>query len=158
MIRQTVIAAMIVILSFQTASRSEAAQPDSSVLDSPQLLEFFSVISDIASDGPSLSYFGWSEEKQAIPEDAKCYPAGLHDATEYLVKLVDQLEWATKEQQEKIDHVISKALEDFREILGENTLNQCEWKVSEQMSLTRVTQFVTLTNGYKITLSLGYED
>lgn len=158
MIRQTVIAAMIVILSFQTASRSDAAQPVSSVLDSPQLLEFFDVISDIAADGPSLSYFGWSEEKQALPDDAKCYPAGLHDATEYLVKLVVQLEWATKDQQEKIDQVISKALDDFREILDDNTLKQCEWDVSEQMSITRVTQFVTLTSGYKITFSLGYED
>ena len=158
MMRQTVVAAMMVILSFQTAFRSDAAQPVSSVLDSPQLLSFFNVIGEVAAEGPSLSYFGWSEDERAIPEDAKCYPAGLHDATEYLVKLVDQMEWATKAQQEKIDNAMPKALEDFREILGENTLNQCEWDVSEQMSLTRVTQFVTLTKGYKITFSLGYED
>lgn len=158
MMRQTVIAAMIVILSFQTASRSDAAQPVSSVVDSPQLLDFFNVISDIASDGPSLSYFGWSEETQDISEDAKCYPVGLHDATEYLVRLVDDLEWATKEQREKIDHVMSKALDDFREILGDTALNQCEWDISEQMTITRVTQFTTLNSGYKITFSLGYED
>jgi hypothetical protein len=53
---------------------------------------------------------------------------------------------------------MSKALDDFREILSEDTMNQCEWDVSEQMSLTRVTQFTTLTSGYKITFSLGYED
>lgn len=158
MMRQTVIAAMIVILSFQTASRSDAAQPVSSVVDSPQLLDFFNVISDIASDGPSLSYFGWSEETQDTSEDAKCYPVGLHDATEYLVRLVDDLEWATKEQREKIDHVMSKALDDFREILGDTALNQCEWDISEQMTITRVTQFTTLNSGYKITFSLGYED
>lgn len=158
MMRQTVIAAMMVILSFQTASRTDAAEPVSSVLDSPQLLAFFNVISEVAAEGPSLSYFGWSEDVRDIPDDAKCYPAGLHDATEYLVKLVDQMEWATKDQQEKIDNAMPKALEDFREILGENTLNQCEWDVAEHMSLTRVTQFVTLINGYTITFSLGYED
>jgi hypothetical protein len=156
--RQSIFAAIIAILFFQSASRSDAAERASSVSDSPELMEFFNVISEIAADGPSLSYFGWSEEKQAMAEDAKCYPAGLHDATEYLVRLVDQLEWATKEQREKIDRVMSKALDDFREILSEDTMNQCEWDVSEQMSLTRVTQFTTLTSGYKITFSLGYED
>jgi hypothetical protein len=156
--RQSIFAAIIAILFLQSPSRSDAAQPISSVSDSPELTEFFKVISEIASDGPSLSYFGWSEEKLAIAEDAKCYPAGLHDATEYLVRLVDQLEWATKEQREKIDRVMSKALDDFREILSEDTMNQCEWDVSEQMSLTRITQFSTLASGYKITFSLGYED
>jgi hypothetical protein len=156
--RHTILTAVIATLFFQTGSSSYAAQPVSSVLESPELTEFFDVISEIAADGPSLSYFGWSEETRALPEDAKCYPAGLHDATEYLVRLVDQLEWATDKQRAKLDHVMSKALEDFQEILGENTVTQCEWDVSEQMTLTRVTRFVTLVSGYKITFSLGYED
>lgn len=156
--RQTVIATLLAVLFLQSASRSHAAQPVSSVSESQQLVELFNVISEIAADGPSLSHFSWSEEKQSVPDDAKCYPAGLHDATEYLVRLVDQMEWATEAQREKIDSLMPKALEDFREILDETILNQCEWDVSEQMSLTKVTQFATLINGYKITFSLGYED
>jgi hypothetical protein len=130
----------------------------SSVADSASLSELFSVVSEVAADGPSLSYFGWTESTPTRPERVNCYPAGLHDATEYLVRLVDNLDWATPEQRGRIDQSFSKGLEDFREILGAGDLNQCEWEISEQMSTTRVTQFVNQDTGYQITFSLGFED
>jgi hypothetical protein len=130
----------------------------SSVADSASLSELFSVVSEVAADGPSLSYFGWTESTPTRPERVNCYPAGLHDATEYLVRLVDNLDWATPEQRGRIDQSFSKGLEDFREILGAGVLSQCEWEISEQMSTTRVTQFVNQDTGYQITFSLGFED
>jgi hypothetical protein len=136
----------------------ETSNNGSSVADSASLSELFSVVSEVAADGPSLSYFGWTESTPTMPERVNCYPAGLHDATEYLVRLVDNLDWATPEQRGRIDQSFSKGLEDFREILGAGLFNQCEWELSEQMSTTRVTQFVNQDTGYQITFSLGFED
>jgi len=150
---------LILTLSLtQTLNASEPDKTPSSVADSGPLSELFSVVSEVASDGPSLSHFGWTESTPTLPERVHCYPAGLHDATEYLVRLVDSLDWATPEQRARIETSLSKGLEDFREILGEGVLNQCEWETAEQMSLTRSTQFVNQDSGYQITFSLGFED
>jgi hypothetical protein len=142
----------------QTLHAEETSNNGSSVADSASLSELFSVVSEVAADGPSLSYFGWTESTPTMPERVNCYPAGLHDATEYLVRLVDTLDWATPEQRNRIDQSLSKGLEDFREILGAGILNQCDWELSEQMSSTRVTQFENQDTGYQITFSLGFED
>jgi hypothetical protein len=151
--------ALVLMVSLaQSLQAEETSNNGSSVADSASLSELFSVVSEVAADGPSLSYFGWTESTPTMPERVNCYPAGLHDATEYLVRLVDNLDWATPEQRGRIDQSFSKGLEDFREILGAGVLNQCEWEISEQMSTTRVTQFVNQDTGYQITFSLGFED
>lgn len=151
--------ALVLMVSFaQSLHAEETLNNGSSVADSVPLSELFSVVSEVAADGPSLSYFGWTESTPTMPERVNCYPAGLHDATEYLVRLVDNLDWATPEQRSRIDQSLSKGLEDFREILGAGVLNQCEWEISEQMSTTRLTQFVNQDTGYQITFSLGFED
>lgn len=162
---------IVLILSFASSLHADQAPKKSSsvtdsvplrelssVTDSVPLSELLSVVSDVAADGPSLSYFGWTESAPTMPERVNCYPAGLHEATEYLVRLVDSLDWATNEQQARIDKSLAKGLEDFREILGAGLLDQCEWEISEKMSFTRVTQFVNQDTGYQITFSLGFED
>jgi hypothetical protein len=151
--------ALVLMVSLaQSLHAEETLNNGSSVADSVPLSELFSVVSEVAADGPSLSYFGWTESTPTMPERVNCYPAGLHDATEYLVRLVDNLDWATPEQRSRIDQSLSKGLEDFREILGAGVLNQCEWEISEQMSTTRLTQFVNQDTGYQITFSLGFGD
>lgn len=143
-----------------TSPLTAGKQPNtaSSVSDSAPLSELLAVVSEVAADGPSLSYFGWTESTPMMPERVNCYPAGLHEATEYLLRLVEDLDWATPDQRSRIDRSLAKGLEDFREILGGGVLNQCEWEISEQMSTTRSTQFVNQDTGYQITFSLGFED
>lgn len=128
------------------------------VSDSESLTQLFSLMSDIAADGPSLSHFSWDESNLPPQQDAKCYPVGQHDASQYVIDIIDSMDWATAEQRSKIDTLLGKAIEDFSTILGERELNRCDWDISEQMTLTRVTQFQSLKADYKITFHLGFED
>lgn len=137
---------------------SNPPQEIGDVSDSESLTELFSVMGDIAADGPSLSHFSWDESNQPPRQDAKCYPVGQHDASQYVIDIIDSMDWATAEQRSKIDAVLGKAIEDFSTILGVGELNRCDWDISEQMTLTRVTQFHSLKSDYKITFNLGFED
>jgi len=153
--------AVLLILSALASTMTLANDPAreiSSVSDSQSLTQLFSVMSDIAADGPSMSHFSWDEAKQPPRQDATCYPVGQHDASQYVIDIIDSMAWAKAEQRLKIDAVLGQGIEDFSTILGVGELNRCDWDVSEQMTLTRVTQFHSLKSDYKITFNLGYED
>ena len=129
-----------------------------SVPESASLTRLFAVMTEIASDGPSLSYFGWTEEKSSTPANADCRPAGSHDAEMYLRNTVRDMDWASAEQGDAIKRDLAVAVTDLHEILGREPIDQCDWDVTEQMTLTKITKFTNTVTGYQLVLSLGYED
>jgi hypothetical protein len=134
------------------------AMDSSSVTDSKPLLTLLKVMSEIASDGPSLSYFGWTERRAELPANAVCTPTDRTEALHYLENLTDEMDWASENQKLQIKENREQALKDFSGVLARDLIVRCDWDISEQMTATNVTRFTNEDSGYQITFSLGYED
>ena len=148
----------LIFLLLSAMSSSLLAAPRSSVTDSKPLSTLLTVMAEIASDGPSLCYFGWTESTVEIPRNAVCTPTDRAETLQYLQNLTDEMEWANESQKFQIKENRERALKDFSVILTSDLIARCEWQISEQMTVTKFTRFTNTLIGYEITFSQGYED
>lgn len=147
-----------IILLLSAMSSSLLAAPRLSVTDSDPLSTLLTVMAEIASDGPSLCYFGWTESTVEIPRNAVCTPTDRAETLQHLKNLTDEMEWANESQKFQIKENRERALKDFSVILTRDLIARCEWQISEQMTVTKFTRFKNTLSGYEITFSQGYED
>lgn len=129
-----------------------------SVTSSQPLMKVFGLMSEIAGEGPELSFFGWTEVASSVPEDARCASTSLADAVHYITGFVDEMDWAAPEQKSNLQENLPQAMKDFARVLGAGELEWCIWGFHEKWSYTKVVRMKNLTTGYEITLSEGYED
>lgn len=129
-----------------------------SVEHSRALTEVLSIMADIAAEGPSLSYFGWTETKSVVPDEAVCVDATRDDVAEYLTGLIKEMDWATPSQSEHLQSHMPAALTGLKGVLESDDLERCDWGFSEQMTYTKVIRFKNKKTDYQITFSEGYED
>jgi hypothetical protein len=132
------------------------AQPES-INSSANLSKLLKVMSEVADEGPEMSYFGWLENIVAGPEMA-CAPATRDDAVRYLANLIAEMDWASSAQMKELNQIKEGALSDFRFLLKTDRLQRCQHSFSENMSFTRVVQFRNIETGYSVEFTEGYED
>lgn len=128
-----------------------------SIHDSRKLSQFLKTMSEIADDGPAMSYFGWREIADAGSE-FECRPVTRETAESYLIELVKQMDWASSSQIKVLEEIKNRALSDFRSILKSDHLQSCEYSFHENMTFTRIVQFRNVVSGYIVEFTEGYED
>ncbi len=127
------------------------------IRSSTRLSKLLTVMSQVAGEGPEMSYFGWRENIVASPEMV-CRPATREDAVRYLTELIKEMDWANSDQAETLNQNIEIGLSDFRFLLKSDRLQHCEHSFSETMSFTRVVQFRNIETCYSVEFIEGYED
>lgn len=144
-------------LLFFCSSVAMAVRPGS-IRESQSMLDVLSLMSEVAAEGPSLSYFGWSEDPRPFPGEATCGTASRADATSYLKELIEEMDWMSQDQAQAINKKLAEASADFGEILETDDLWMCRWRLSENRSLTEYVTFRNRCSGYAVTFMEGYED
>jgi hypothetical protein len=128
-----------------------------SIQSSASLSKLLRVMSEIADEGPEMSFFGWIENA-ATGSRLQCQRASRDDAAQYLSGLADGMDWANPSQEKALNSVKKKGLDDFRFILRSDHLQRCEHSFSENMTFTRIVQFRNEDTGYNVQFTEGYED
>lgn len=136
-----------------TAAGKSQAQDITSISESQELSDLMGKLSDIAQDGASLEFFGFSEDFSLEPDSKNCK---LSTAQQTQVSFVDIIQMVLIEAEKPLEY--DKALEDFKKMIGKGKYTLCSFYARFPYSLRKTTYFIAKDASYRVLFELAYED
>ncbi len=130
-----------------TAMGAESALP--SVKNSPLLVSYLENLSEFASGGASIEYFGWSESFAEPTAQCRVSSASA---------VVMEFEKLAKEIVDGSEPINENAVAEFSRVIGEGDYKFCYNSICQNMSCNHFYSFISQTSKYRIQFEIGYED
>ena len=126
---------------------AEGSRP--SVTHSQLLVSYFADLSDIAANGATIEFFGWSESFRKARGACQIVSSDevVHEFTNIVKEVVDGVE-----------SVNAHAINAFAEVVGSGSYNYCTDIVCRQMSCDQFYYFISTSSNYKIRFQIAHED
>ncbi|MEM7646282.1 MAG: hypothetical protein AAF203_05190 [Pseudomonadota bacterium] len=146
---KTMIATITLLLALTSTANARS-------LSDYHLDDLMGRLSDIASGGASLLYFGYSEN--FFQKDlSRCQVISGEEAADKSLEIFMDVINGGESGPDDADHLLDKE-EDIRELLGMDSYYHCVDFRSEYRAFLKVDRFIRTDFRYRLELTTGYED
>ncbi len=136
------------------SSLSLASYKVKKVADFPNLSKLFEVVSEIASEGASLAFFGY-DEKAFKGNVKKCVAVGKSEVENHIDEILDRVRYE-EDHDDRIKPHIESARKEWHELVRYHSFRICGRTLKEDHTIGYIDSFVS--EKYTITFHFGYED
>jgi hypothetical protein len=147
---------LVLTSTISTSAFSQTAKVKQ-VADYPVLVDFFTIVSEVASEGASLAFFGFSENRRTIPNES-CRVAKAAEVSDYFNVILETISYDPKDliDDRLTKNFIKQAKTNWLQLMNKGPFEICEGTVSGHMTLGHLTVFKS--KNYFIEFEFGYED